>query len=166
MKQSDEHDQTQPQLGRTRFVIGAALFIAGFASPLLIPLVASSGLPTHWKTILSTGLVAGLPEVGMLAAVAVLGKEGFALLKQKLFSLFHKHTEAAAVGPLRYRVGLVMFSVPIVIGLSQPYLAHSFPVFRFTSLAPVITLDMIFIASLLVLGAGFWDKLSDLFQPD
>lgn len=166
MTQSDDLNQSEPQLGRTRFIIGATLFIAGFASPLLIPLVVNSGLPSHWKTILSTGLVAGLPEVGMLAAVAVLGKEGFAVLKQKIFSLFHKHTEAVAVGPVRYRVGLVMFTVPIVIGLAQPYLAHSFPVFTFTSLTPIILLDMIFIASLLVLGAGFWDKLSALFQAD
>ena len=98
MTQADHSEQTEPQLGPTRFYIGAALFLAGFASPLLIPLVASSSLPTQWKTILSTFLVAGLPEVGMLAAVAVLGKEGFETLKQKLFSLFRKHTEAAAVG--------------------------------------------------------------------
>ena len=72
---------------------------------------------------------------------------------------------AAAVGPVRYRIGLVMFSVPIIIGLAQPYLAHSFPVLSFNSLTQIVLLDVMFITSLLVLGAGFWDKLSALFHP-
>ncbi len=88
------------------------IFVGGFLSPLLLPLVTSSDLPGNWKAILSTGLVAGLPEVGMLLAVAVLGKQGFAQLKEMFFSRFRKITEPAAVSLTRYRDWFVYVLYP------------------------------------------------------
>jgi hypothetical protein len=116
-----------------------------------------------WKTFLSTALVAGLPEIGMLAAVAVLGKSGFALLKQKLFSIVRRHTEPSAVGPARYRIGLLMFCIPIAIGIMDPYFGYFFPELSQLPIRCVIILDLVFAASFLVLGAGFWEKIRALF---
>jgi hypothetical protein len=116
-----------------------------------------------WKTFLSTGLVAGLPEIGMLAAVALLGKPGYALLKQKLFSIIKRHTEPAAVGPARYRIGLLMFCIPIAIGIMVPYFGYFFPDLGQLPLRAVIMIDLVFAASFLVLGAGFWEKIRALF---
>lgn len=155
-------------VGRVRLVIGGALFIGGFLSPLLIPLVARSDLPANWKTLLSTGLVAGLPEVGMVLAAAVLGKDGFALLKNKLFALLRKHTEPAAVSAARYRLGLVLFSTPLLVGWLSPYLVRVLPALSLEhgSLAPVVVLDLMFALSFLVLGADFWEKIRRLFVYD
>ena len=113
-------------VSKTKFIIGGALFVGGFLSPLLIPLVTSSDLPGNWKAILSTGLVAGLPEVGMLLAVAVLGKQGFAQLKEMFFSRFRKITEPSAVSLVRYRIGLFMFFIPLLLAWLQPYAVHFF----------------------------------------
>lgn len=150
-------------VSRTRFVIGGALFIGGFLSPLLIPLVTASDLPDSWKAILSTGLVAGLPEVGMLLAVAVLGKQGFAQLKEMFFSRFRKITEPAAVSRTRYRIGLFMFFIPLLTGWLQPYVVHFFPAFGSGHMLPVILMDLVFASSFIVLGAGFWEKIHSLF---
>jgi len=97
---SPKESGVQP-VGKTRFIIGGAVFVGGFLSPLLIPLVTSSDLPGNWKAILSTGLVAGLPEVGMLLAVAILGKQGFAQLKETLqdWPVHVFHTAPAWLGP-------------------------------------------------------------------
>jgi hypothetical protein len=152
-------------VGRARLLIGGVLFVGGFLSPLLIPLVTQSDLPANWKALLSTGLVAGLPEVGMLLAAAVLGKQGFALLKQKLFALLHKHTAPAAVSVGRYRLGLVMFCIPLLAGWLSPYLVRVLPALSLEqgSLLPLILLDLMFASSFLVLGADFWEKIRRLF---
>jgi len=112
---------------------------------------------------LSTGLVAGLPEVGMLLAVAILGKQGFAQLKEMVFSRFRKITEPAAVSAKRYRVGLFMFFVPLLLGWLQPYMAHFFPVLGSGKLLPYFLMDLVFASSFIVLGAGFWEKIQNLF---
>ena len=63
-----EETAVQP-VSKTRLIIGGVIFFGGFLSPLLLPLVTGSDLPGNWKAVLSTGLVAGLPEVGMLLAI-------------------------------------------------------------------------------------------------
>ena len=155
-------DVVQP-VSKARFVVGGALFVGGFLSPLLLPLVTRSDLPGNWKAILSTGLVAGLPEVGMLLAVAVLGKQGFAQLKEMFFSKFRKITEPSAVSITRYRIGLLMFFIPLLFGWMEPYVAHFFIPLANGSLAPVIFFDLLFALSFFVLGAGFWEKIRSLF---
>jgi hypothetical protein len=151
------------EISRTRFVLGACLFVGGFLSPLLIPLVTQSSLPSAWKTILSTGLVAGLPEIGMLAAVAVLGKQGFAQLKSALFAILKKHTAPSTVSLARYRLGLVMFCVPLALGFMDPYVTYIAPTFGTRPIGLVMLVDCVFALSFLVLGAGFWDKIHGLF---
>jgi hypothetical protein len=150
-------------VSKTRFIIGGALFVGGFLSPLLIPLVTSSDLPGNWKAILSTGLVAGLPEVGMLLAVAVLGKQGFAQLKEMFLSRFRQVTEPSAVSLTRYRIGLLMFFTPLLLGWLGPYAEHFFSSLAGGSLKYAVFFDLVFAMSFVVLGAGFWEKIRSLF---
>jgi len=150
-------------VSKKRFVVGGALFVAGFLSPLLLPLVTSSDLPGNWKAVLSTGLVAGLPEVGMLLAVAVLGKQGFAQLKEMFFSRFRKITEPSAVSNTRYRIGLFMFFIPLLTAWLHPYVVHFFPNFSSDNMLHFILMDLVFASSFVVLGAGFWEKIHSLF---
>lgn len=166
MNQSSPEPSEVRPVSKTRFIIGGMIFVGGFLSPLLLPLVTSSDLPGNWKAILSTGLVAGLPEVGMLLAVAVLGKQGFAQLKEMFFSRFRKITEPAAVSATRYRIGLFMFFIPILLGWVQPYLEHFFPAFDSGNTLPFILMDLMFASSFIVLGAGFWEKIRGLFVHD
>lgn len=158
-------ESAAPPVGKIRLFMGGALFIFGFLSPFLIPLVTQFDLPTKWKALLSTGLVVGLPEVGMVLAVAVLGKQGFALLKGKLFALLHKHTKPAAITARRYHLGLVLFCIPLLVGWLTPYLARVLPVLsqEQAALLPVILLDLMFASSFLVLGEEFWEKIRRLF---
>jgi len=157
-----EESGVQP-VGKMRFIIGGAVFVGGFLSPLLIPLVTSSDLPGNWKAILSTGLVAGLPEVGMLLAVAILGKQGFAQLKEMFFSRFRKITEPSAVSQTRYRIGLFMFFIPLLLAWVQPYAAHFYSPLGGETMIPFVFFDLVFAASFIVLGAEFWQKIQSLF---
>ena len=152
---------------RTRLIVGAAVFVAGFAAPVLVPVVAASELPASWKTALSGLLMVGIPELGMMAAVAVLGKDGFEYLtggiKRRLGLFFERHGPAERVSATRYRIGLVMFLVPILIGWAAPYLAHHIPLYEGNELVYAAVGDVVLCSSLFVLGGEFWDKLRSLF---
>jgi hypothetical protein len=163
VNQSSREESGSKPVSKAKFIIGGILFVGGFLSPLLLPLVTSSDLPGNWKAILSTGLIAGLPEVGMLLAVAVLGKQGFAQLKEMFFSRFRKYTEPSAVSLTRYRIGLVMFFIPLLSAWLNPYIVHFFPGFGTDKMLPFMLGDLMFASSFIVLGAGFWEKIHGLF---
>ena len=66
---------------KARFHLGATIFIIGFCSPLLIPLVTATDLPMKWKATISGALALGIPELFSIIAIAIIGKSGFQQLK-------------------------------------------------------------------------------------
>ena len=146
-----------------RFPAGVAIFALGFCVPLAIPLVTASDLPPGWKAVISGALAVGVPEVMMVIATAVMGKEGFAELKRRAGRFFRRYGPPETVGPTRYRIGLVMFAAPLLLGWLGPYLHHHLPGFDSHPTAWHLGGDLMFFASLFVLGGGFWDKLRSLF---
>jgi len=146
-----------------RFYIGIALFVLSLIAPVFIPLVAATGLSTELKTAISGLLVVGLPQVFMIGAIAVLGKPGFQFIKQRLFGYLKKFGPPREVSRARYRVGLVMFCLPLAIGWLGPYLAGRIPGYAEHRIPIGIIGDVLFLASLFVLGGEFWDKLRALF---
>lgn len=148
---------------RGRLLVGAGVLIFGWLCPLFVPLVLGSNLSGEWKTILSGLLMLGIPELFTLAAVAVLGKSGFGYLKGVLFGLLRRIAPPDAVSLSRYRVGLVMFLLPILFGWVSIYAAGLVPGFSDHSLVFAVTGDAIFLTSLFVLGGDFWDKIRSLF---
>jgi hypothetical protein len=146
-----------------RFKIGIIIFVVGFLSPLLIPVVAATGLPTTWKAAISGFLAVGIPEVFSLVAIAVVGKAGFKYVKEKIFAFLRKYGPPDVVSQTRYRIGLVMFLLPILFGWLAPYLSNLIPVFKTQCIAFGIVGDVLLVVSLFVLGGDFWDKLRALF---
>jgi hypothetical protein len=146
-----------------RFAFGILLFACGRLTFLLIPLVRGSSLTSDWKNVLSVICVFGLPDLFTVLAVAVLGKEGFAQLKQLLFSRIKRFAPPAKVGKVRYRIGLVMFFVPIVFGWAYPYLNEIFSGFQDYRIVLSVCGDLLLVTSFFVLGGEFWDKIRGLF---
>jgi hypothetical protein len=157
-------DLTETSLPNGRLYAGGAIFFAGFLSPLLVPLVTASSLPVGWKTAISGLLLVGIPELAMLVAAAVMGKDGFNYLKHLLFGFLGKHfAPPEKVSPIRYRIGLVLFSIPLLFGWLVPYISGYSPVFDERRLLFAIIGDLFLLSSLFVLGGEFWDKLRALF---
>jgi hypothetical protein len=146
-----------------RFPAGVAIFALGFCAPLAIPLVTASGLPPGWKTAISGALAVGVPEVMMVIATAVMGKDGFAELKRRFGRWMRTYGPPQTVSRSRYRVGLVMFAAPLLLGWSGPYVHHHLPGFDSHPLLWHLGGDVVFLSSLFVLGGDFWDKLQSLF---
>lgn len=145
-----------------RFKISIALFVVGFLSPLFVPLVIASNLPVEWKTALSGLLLLGIPELFWLTAAAVMGKSGFDYIKSKAFGFVKQHVLVDSVGPVRYRIGLVMFVVPLLFGWLAPYAENLTAKSSVQTLGWNIGGDLLLLASLFVLGGEFWDKLRAL----
>ena len=151
------------EISKSRLVIGTIIFALGFVAPLFIPLVTSSDLPIGWKAGLSGFLALGIPEIFMIIAVSIMGKSGFEYLKSRLSSFLKPLVPPDTVSLTRYRIGLIMISLPLLIGWIQPYLGHFFPLLYETPLRYYIIGDVLFFSSFFVLGGDFWDKISGLF---
>ena len=151
-------------ISKSKIIFGGAILIIGFCGPLFIPLVNSSGLSIGLKTTLSGLLVFGIPEVFMWIAVAVMGRQGYELIKNKIIRYLGRLAPPDHVSLWRYRIGLGMFCLPLLLGWIQPYLISFFPNLEALPLWSFAILDFIFLASFFVLGGVFWDKFSSLFR--
>jgi len=155
----------QPRAG-WRFRLGLIILVVGWLSPLCIPLITATELSTRWKTIISGALAVGIPEVFTVAAIAIMGKSGYNLIKERIFSLLKKHGPPDRVSLTRYRIGLVMFGLPIVFGWLGPYGVHLIPGYEAHRFVVSLIGDCMFMASFFVLGGDFWDKIRALFVYD
>jgi len=146
-----------------RFRLGTTIFIIGFCSPLLIPLVTATDLPMTWKATLSGALALGIPELFSIIAIAIMGKPGFQQLKGIFFGFIKKYGPAEKVSRTRYRIGLILFIFPLLMAWTLPYIGHLLPFYQENLLTFSIAGDVLFVSSLFVLGGEFWDKLQALF---
>ncbi|WP_297798664.1 hypothetical protein [uncultured Eudoraea sp.] len=155
-----------PQKSKIKLILGSLILIVGFLSPLLIPLVVTSNWSATTKSIISGLLAFGIPEVFMIVAVVVMGKQGYEFIKEKAIRFLKRFAPPDKVSLFRYRIGLFLFTTPILIGIIQPYLGHFSTIFKDLPIWFTMVLDVIFISSFFVLGGDFWDKLSSLFKYD
>ncbi|MGB3647715.1 MAG: transporter suffix domain-containing protein [Desulfobulbales bacterium] len=158
-------DKTEKQT-KARFRLGATILVIGFLSPLLIPLVTATDLSTKWKATISGALALGIPELFSIIAIAIMGKQGFLLLKEKIAKIFKKYGPPETVSRNRYRLGLAMFIFSLLMALILPYLTNLLPFYKQNLVAFSIAGDVLFISSIFVLGGEFWDKLQALFIYD
>ena len=61
------------------------------------------------KSFVSGALLIGAPEVFSLVSIAILGKDGFNYLKEKIFALLRRAAPSAKVSRTRYRIGLAIW---------------------------------------------------------
>jgi hypothetical protein len=130
-----------------------------------IPLVASLGLSTAMTASVSGALLVGAEVLGV-CAVAVMGKSGYAYIKNHLFKFLKQHGPPQKVSRGRYNIGLVIFCVPLLFGWLSPYVSKWVPGFLGDPLPYAIGGDVLILASLLALGGDFWDKIRSLFIHD
>lgn len=146
-----------------RMRLALTLWVAGFFLPLAIPLVTSMSLPVATKTALSSLLIFGLPQLLTIAAIALVGKSGFRYLMERVFGVAKRFEPRLHVSRARYRIGLVMLFLPLVVLLFEPYITsfvvrEPIPHWLYGAIA-----DTLFLTSFFVLGGEFWDKVKALF---
>ena len=146
-----------------RLKLGVVLFGLSIALPVLgIPLVAAMGLSAATVTTVSGVLLVGSEVLGVVA-VAVMGKSGYAFIKNRVFGFLKQFGPPAEVGRTRYTIGLVMFAVPSAFGWLTPYAADLVPGYAGNEFTYAVVGDALLLVSLFVLGGDFWDKVRALF---
>lgn len=152
---------------KSRLMLGAAILAFAIFVKITGPvLIINSDLSAAWKTALSVGLFIIVPKLLIITIIFVLGKAGFAYLKSVCFRAigrtFAPLAPARQVNPLRYRIGLVMFTLPLLEAWLVPYFETAFP--GWAANRPIEWIwDLMLLASFFVLGGDFWDKLRALY---
>jgi hypothetical protein len=152
---------------KSRLMLGAAILAFAILVKITGPvLIINSDLSAAWKTALSVGLFIVIPKLLIITIIFVLGKAGFTYLKAVCFKAlgrtFAPLAPARQVNPLRYRIGLVMFTLPLLEAWFVPYLETAFP--DWAANRPIEwSWDVMLLASFFVLGGEFWDKLRALY---
>ena len=159
----DEPTTPVLKLPRSRLIAGIAVFVIGHAAPLAIPLITSSSFSTGWKTALSGLTVFGIPELSILLAVVVLGKEGFNAVKALVFGWLGRTLLPTKVSKPRYYIGLILFLIPFFVGWVSPYLFEVMPGMAKDQLIFAVVGDIALLAGLCLMGGEAWDKLRSLF---
>ena len=163
---SDPRRPSEEPAAGWRLKLGAAIFVLSILLPVVgVPLVASLGLSTGVTASVSGALLLSAEVLG-IAAIAVMGKSGYAFIKSRVLGFLKRYGPPRKVSRLRYRIGLVMFCLPILFGWAAPYLSEWIPGFSKSQLPFAIGGDLLIVASLFVLGGDFWDKIRSLFIHD
>ena len=145
----------------TRLRIGIALAIGGnvlfFTSAWIAWMPWSAGTKAAvW------GALFFAPELGTLLGAAIMGKENYERFKSATFAFIGRIKPSGDIGVWRHRIGIAMFLSPIVPTYIQAYKPEWLPDGSAWRWEIKIAADLIFIASLFVLGGDFWDKLHAL----
>lgn len=152
---------------KSRLLLGAAILALAILAKIVGPiLIVGSDLPAAWKTGLSLAIFIVIPKLLIITIVFVLGKPGFAYLKAVCFKAigraFAPLAPARRVNPVRYRIGLVMFTLPLIEASLLPHIENAFP--GLAEQRPIEWIwDVMLLASFFVLGGEFWDKLRALY---
>ena len=122
-------DTTKQNSTSWSLIIGFCLFAISVIIPLAgIPLVAMLRLSTAVSASISGALLIGSEVLGLIS-VAVMGKEGYEFVKNRLLTHLKALTPDRPIGRQRYNWGLVLFSVPLIFGWFSVYVADLIPYF-------------------------------------
>ena len=162
MAEAESISETAPVAG-PRFYIGVALFVVSLAGPLIaIPLMGVLGFSAARIASLSAGVLIGA-EVLLVAAAAIMGKSGYTYIKSKIFGALKHYGPPQEVSLTRYRIGLVLFLLPLILGFVSPYGKGLIPFYEGNEFWFALGGDLTLLIGLFILGGAFWDKLRALF---
>jgi len=155
---------TAPHTAGWRFKLGIAIICLMLGSWLMVPIVAAMGVPGSRIAAL-TGVLFISNKILLIVVIAVMGKAGFQQLKSKIFGYVSSiaPTMDPEVGPVRHRIGVVMFFLPLISSFLEPYVDSIWPGLRPNLWQLQMLGDVIFIGSFFVLGGNFWEKVRALF---
>jgi hypothetical protein len=146
----------------TRLKLGISLLILGLVMPVGALFVVGTDWSADVKAVVSGALLFG-PELTMVGAVALMGKENFDRIVAQVKGGLKTLKPAVNVSRQRHAIGLALFVGSMVSAWMVSYIPYLMPEEYFLRVSLNLGLDLIFGISLFVLGGDFWDKLRALF---
>jgi hypothetical protein len=145
-----------------RFVAGVSALILAALFPLSAFLVPLFGLSPGEAALLSGFLLAGAPEILIIASVALMGKENFDRIMQWAKHFFIGRFFEKPASKLRYCIGLTI----AILSLFPIYLVGYASSLMPTGDARIFLLagaDLAFLLSVFLMGREFWGKFRSIF---
>ena len=145
-----------------RFYVGLGIFIASF---FMLPtgLVLREFISGSFMRGFVLGVFWISAPLMKIGSIAILGKSSYAWINYQMHYFYHKVAKPHQITPLRYNIGLGMFILPVLPNYMISFMPRLVPISLHARYLIVIASDIIFLASLFVLGGDFWDKLRALF---
>jgi hypothetical protein len=158
-------------LGGWRRTVGVSLFVLHLILPVIaLVLVPILGVPSGVSAALVGASFVGGPDVLLIAAVAILGKDGVTDLMTRLGSVVRRITKWDAVTERRYRVGawvlvlsVLLPTVILVFWNDSVKDIDGQPGWAFWLL---LASTFAFIGAVMSMGAPFWLRVQAIFTWD
>lgn len=144
-------------MGR-RFAAGCILLGIAVLLPFAALLFPVLGLPSASSSFMVSLLVAGVPELLCLGAIALLGRAGL----QSIGAKMRRESETVTVSKIRYYSGLILCllnTLPITLYAYAPAWMPG----GIVRLCILVMTDLGFVLSLFFMGGEFWEKFRRLF---
>lgn len=159
----EKKDKAKPSL-KSR--IGLTLIIIGFISPLFAILMPLLNLSPNLTAGLVTLFLVGVPELFLILGVALAGKEGLALVKNKIKKFFGLPEGVFAASKTQYRLAKLLVFLWLV-GITVPYYFPTLmgnPIFENNLLYISIGGELMLIVAIFFLGGNqMVTKIQNLF---
>lgn len=146
-----------------RFYAGAAMLACVVLDWGLIPLASAAGWSTRQVASLTGGLFIA-NKLLFIGAVAIMGKDGFSYLKSLVSGVASKVAPPRQVSPGRYRLGLILLLVPVLMTWIAPYITGFVQPGSVYGFLQHLSLEVLVLVGLFLLGGEFWDKVRALFR--
>lgn len=145
-----------------RFYVGSGLMVLALVMPVLALLVPLLGWSVAQSALAVGLLIAGGPEVVCLLAVALLGKETFQYFTYRAKKLLRRTVLDTPASKARYYVGLGINLASWLPLYLYGYMPEVLPAGH-SRIAILAGADIVFIASMFVMGGEFWGKFRRIF---
>lgn len=151
-----------------RYYLGMFFFLLSFVMPIFGFLVPCLGMsPTTGGAVIAF-LLAGGPELCLIAAAAFWGKKILNYFKKMIFGFIKRGIILRRVSKVEYYMGLTVNLTSIVPLWLHGYFPNLLP-FDPNSVQRVyflLVFDLLFLVSFLFLGGRFWEKIRRVFVYD
>ncbi|MGI9594852.1 MAG: hypothetical protein ACR2QK_01750 [Acidimicrobiales bacterium] len=169
-QRADDAPRT-PTVSGWRRPVGVVLFVLHLILPLIaLVLVPILGLPSGTNAIIMGVSVVGGPDVLLIVAIAILGKDGVSELMAKFGSVVRRVTKWDAVTERRYKVGMWVLVASMVLPTIILFFWHSSiegiegqPGWGFWVL---LASTFAFIGAVLCMGQPFWLRIQAIASWD
>ncbi|MGI9616316.1 MAG: hypothetical protein ACR2QO_25600 [Acidimicrobiales bacterium] len=160
-----------PTASGWRRSVGVVLFVLHLILPLIaLVLVPILGLPSGANAIVMGASVVGGPDVLLIVAIAILGKDGVSELMTKFGSGVRRLTKWDAVTEQRYKIGMWVLVASLLLPTIILFFWHSSiegiegqPGWGFWVL---LASTFAFIGAVLCMGQPFWLRIQAIASWD
>ena len=146
-----------------RYYLGLAFLGVALVMPLLALLVLALDLPAEAKAGIMGVLSLGGPEVALVAAAALLGKDTLNVFKSRIFSFLRGFLPTEPVSRGRYYTCIALMVATYVGWYVYGYFGDLLPE-ELTGQAALVAGDVVFVLAFLAAGPEFWEKVARVFR--